>query len=77
VFDAEEHLLLLLLLGVGTGRDHARGEVARGDLLGGFAEAASRPDLIGLSFGGGCFFENGVGMSVGSATFRLISYTIQ
>ncbi len=43
----------------------------------GFADAAARPDLIGLSFGGGCFFENGVGMSAGSATFRLISYTIQ
>ena len=43
----------------------------------GFNEAASNPDLIGLSFGGGCFFENGVGVSSGSATFELISYTIQ
>ena len=42
-----------------------------------FNEAASNPDLIGLSFGGGSFFENGVGMSTGSATFKLISYTIQ
>ena len=41
-----------------------------------FADAASKPDLIGLSFGGGSFFENGVGMKVGSATFRLINYTI-
>jgi len=39
-----------------------------------FADAASNPDLIGLSFGGGCFFENGVGIT-GSATFNLISYT--
>ena len=42
-----------------------------------FADAASNPNLIGLSFGGGCFSENGVGVSGGSATFRLISYTIQ
>ena len=33
-------LLLLLLLGVGAGRDHARREVAGGDLLGGVGEAA-------------------------------------
>ena len=40
-----------------------------------FADAASNPDLIGLSFGGGCFFENGVGNS-GAATFKLIRYTV-
>lgn len=40
-----------------------------------FADAASNPDLIGLSFGGGCFFENGVGVD-GSATFKLVSFTI-
>ena len=45
--------------------------------VGGFNDAASNPDLIGLSFGGGCFFENGVGMSTGSATFILESYTIR
>lgn len=42
----------------------------------GFAAAAAQPDLIGLSFGGGCFFENGVG-SAGSATFKLLSFTVQ
>ena len=36
-----------------------------------------RRRLVGLSFGGGCFFENGVGTSSGSATFKLISYTIE
>jgi hypothetical protein len=41
----------------------------------GFAAAASNPDLIGLSFGGGCFFENGVGID-GSATFKLLTFTI-
>jgi hypothetical protein len=40
-----------------------------------FNEAASNPDLIGLSFGGGCFFENGVGID-GSATFKLLTFTI-
>jgi hypothetical protein len=42
----------------------------------GFAAAASDPDLIGFSFGGGCFFENGVGTPSGSATFTLTSFTI-
>ena len=41
-----------------------------------FEDAASNPDLIGLSFGGGCFFENGVGVDPGSATFKLISFDI-
>ena len=40
-----------------------------------FANAASNPDLIGLSFGGGCFFENGVG-NPGSPTFKLLTYTV-
>lgn len=42
-----------------------------------FEAAAADPDLVGLSFGGGCFFENGVGVNPGSATFKLISYTIE
>jgi hypothetical protein len=41
-----------------------------------FAAAAMKPDLIGLSFGGGCFFENGVGTSTGSATFKLTSFEV-
>ena len=41
----------------------------------GFAAAAAQPDLVGFSFGGGCFFENGVGAS-GPATFTLISFVI-
>jgi hypothetical protein len=41
----------------------------------GFAAAASNPDLMGLSFGGGCFFENGVG-ATGNATFTLINMGI-
>ena len=42
-----------------------------------FQAAAADPDLVGLSYRGGCFFENGVGVRSGSATFRLISDTIQ
>jgi hypothetical protein len=42
-----------------------------------FEAAAADPDLVGLSFGGGCFFENGVGVSTGSATFKLINYSIE
>lgn len=42
----------------------------------GFADAASNVTLIGLSFGGGCFFENGVGTTDGSGTFTLDSYSV-
>jgi hypothetical protein len=42
----------------------------------GFADAASNVTLIGLSFGGGCFFENGVGTTDGSGTFTLDSFTV-
>ena len=41
-----------------------------------FAAAASNPDLIGFSFGGGCFFENGVGATGGDATFTVMSLDI-
>jgi hypothetical protein len=41
----------------------------------GFADAASNVTLVGLSFGGGCFFENGVGTTDGSGTFQLDSFT--
>jgi len=33
--------------------------------------------VMGLSFGGGCFFGHGVGVSNGSARFRLLGYSIQ
>jgi hypothetical protein len=35
----------------------------------GFNEAVSKVSTVGLSFGGGCFFENGVTTSDGSGTF--------
>ena len=37
----------------------------------GFLDAASNVTMVGLSFGGGCFFENGVGTSDGSCRFTL------
>ena len=40
----------------------------------GFAAAAANVTGIGLSFGGGCFFENGVGAP--NATFTLNSFTV-
>ena len=40
-----------------------------------FEDAASNVTMIGLSFGGGYFFENGVGTTDGSGTFILSSYT--
>lgn len=42
----------------------------------GFNAAASNVTMIGLSFGGGCFFENGVGTSDGSGTLTLNSFTV-
>ena len=39
-----------------------------------FAAAAANVTTVGLSFGGGCFFENGVGTTDGSGTFVLNSY---
>lgn len=42
----------------------------------GFNAAVSNVTRIGLSFGGGCFFENGVGTTDGSGTFTLNSYIV-
>ena len=41
-----------------------------------FNAAASNVTLIGFSFGGGCFFENGVGTTDGSGTFDLDSFNV-
>lgn len=41
-----------------------------------FAAAVASVSSVGLSFGGGCFFSNGVGVSSGSAQFALTSYTV-
>jgi hypothetical protein len=53
----------------------------RGDDAGyeaGFARAAADVQLIGVSFGGGCFFENGVGVQPGpgGGSFRLMDFTV-
>jgi hypothetical protein len=40
-----------------------------------FIAAASNMTEVGLSFGGGCFFENGVGTTDGSGSFTLTSFT--
>ena len=42
----------------------------------GFTDAVSNVTTIGLSFGGGCFFENGVGTIDGSGTFTLDSFSV-
>jgi hypothetical protein len=42
----------------------------------GFDAAASNVTSIGMSFGGGCFFENGVGTSDGSGTFTSTSFSV-
>lgn len=52
------------------------GHFGTGAYSAGFNAAVSNVTEIGLSFGGGCFFENGVGTSDGSGTFTLNSYTV-
>ena len=44
------------------------------DQVAGFNDAASNVTSIGLSFGGGCFFENGVGTTDGSGTLTLNTF---
>jgi hypothetical protein len=43
-----------------------------------FQGAVKDVEFIGLSFGGGCFFENGVGIEpgTGSGIFRLLSFSV-
>jgi hypothetical protein len=43
---------------------------------GAFNAAATNPTAVGLSFGGGCFFENGVGTSDGSGTLTLDTFNV-
>ena len=45
-------------------------------MMASFNAAASIITAVGLSFGGGCFFENGVGTTDGSGTFTLTSFTV-
>jgi hypothetical protein len=40
------------------------------DVMAAFESATSRVSEVGVSFGGGCFFENGVTVSNGTATFN-------
>lgn len=46
------------------------------DHLAGFADAVANAQEIGLSFGGGSWFANGVALESGAATFQLLSYQI-
>lgn len=41
-----------------------------------FSAAVSNETYVGLSFGGGFFFANGIGVDGGAATFHLISFAI-
>jgi hypothetical protein len=42
----------------------------------GFMDAASNVTMIGLSFGGGCFFENGVGTTNGNGVLTLDTFSV-
>lgn len=41
-----------------------------------FDKAVASVSSVGVSFGGGCFFANGVGVATGSAQFILTGYTV-
>ena len=41
-----------------------------------FAKAVANVTEIGVSFGGGCFYENGVGTTDGSGTFTLNTFSV-
>lgn len=41
-----------------------------------FNAAATNAKQLGLSFGGGCFYDTGIGMASGSATLHLVSLTV-
>lgn len=59
-----------------SGWSNANGQSAARQLAG-FNTATSAVRHIGLAFGGGCFFDTGVGVSSGSSTFHLVSFTVQ
>jgi hypothetical protein len=40
-----------------------------------FQRAVQDVEFIGLSFGGGCGFENGVGVATGGGNFRLMDFS--
>jgi hypothetical protein len=52
------------------------GHFGIGPYAAGFEAALSNVTDIGLSFGGGCFFENGVGTTDGSGTFTLDNFSV-
>ncbi|HEX8732572.1 MAG TPA: hypothetical protein VF725_11000 [Ktedonobacterales bacterium] len=52
------------------------GDFGVGDYAAGFNAAVSHVTMIGLSFGGGCFFENGVGTTDGSGSLTLNTFTV-
>ena len=41
----------------------------------GYQAAVANVTAVGLSFGGGCFFENGIGTTDGSGSFELNSFS--
>jgi hypothetical protein len=53
------------------------GHFGVGTYQAGFEEAISNVTDIGVSFGGGCFFENGVGETNGSGTFTLNTFKVE
>jgi len=52
------------------------GHFGTGAYADGFDAAASNATAIGLSYGGGCFFANGVGIQNGAATFHLTGFSV-
>jgi len=49
---------------------------ANDDLVGGFWNTVSNVCQIGLAFGGGSFYDTGIAVTSGQATFRLLSFSV-
>ena len=52
------------------------GHFGTGPYAAAYEAALSNVTLIGISFGGGCFFENGVGTTDGSGTFTIDTFSV-
>jgi hypothetical protein len=48
-----------------------------GSLSNAFWDAAGRAVQVGMCFGGGYYFDVGIAVSAGNATFRLLSFTVK
>lgn len=74
--DGSATILVPLIPGMWSNATGQMGDSSQA-LIDQFNKDRKHATILGLSFGGGCFFGHGVAVSSGSARFRLMGYTIQ